>query len=102
MLPPLFSFSVSHDQFAWVGGFSAAVQQRGFDAKFPTLSAASAKLRLLRVAVGENAELRPPNEDFVAWAKGRGFAVTPVEIPGKHTWLVWRDNLVHFAPLLFR
>ncbi len=24
--------------------------------------------------------------------------VTPIETPGLHTWLVWRDNLTHFAP----
>ena len=28
--------------------------------------------------------------------------VTQIETPGLHTWLVWRDNLVHFTPLLFQ
>ena len=28
--------------------------------------------------------------------------VTAIETPGMHTWLVWRDNLIHFAPLLFQ
>jgi len=28
--------------------------------------------------------------------------VTQVETPGLHVSLVWRDNLIHFAPLLFQ
>ena len=27
--------------------------------------------------------------------------VTVIETPGMHDWMVWRDNLVHFTPLLF-
>jgi enterochelin esterase family protein len=46
--------------------------------------------------------LLAPNRDFVAWAKTKGLPVTAVETPGKHTWLVWRENLLRFAPLLFR
>jgi hypothetical protein len=29
-------------------------------------------------------------------------AVTPIETPGRHTALVWRENLIQFAPLLFQ
>jgi enterochelin esterase family protein len=28
--------------------------------------------------------------------------VTRIETPGLHTWLVWRDNLIQFTPLLFQ
>lgn len=28
--------------------------------------------------------------------------VTQIETPGLHTRMVWRDNLVHFTPLLFQ
>ena len=28
--------------------------------------------------------------------------VTAIETPGMHTWMVWRDNLIHFTPLLFQ
>jgi enterochelin esterase family protein len=28
--------------------------------------------------------------------------VTQIETSGLHTWLVWRDNLIHVTPLLFQ
>ena len=28
--------------------------------------------------------------------------VTRLETPGLHTWLVWREDLVRLAPLLFQ
>ena len=91
------------DQFAWVGGFSSAVQQHAFDERFGAATTGSAaKLKLLWVACGENEELLAPNHDFIAWAKAKGLPVTAYEAPGKHTWPVWRDDLLHFAPLLFR
>jgi enterochelin esterase family protein len=88
-------------QFAWVGGFSAAVTQRKFAQHM--MDATDARdLRLLWVACGTSDDLLAPNRDFVAWAKAKGLPVTAVETPGKHTWLVWREDLLHFAPLLFR
>jgi enterochelin esterase family protein len=88
-------------QFAWVGGFSAAVKQRKFAQHM--MDATDARdLRLLWVACGTSDDLLAPNRDFVAWAKAKGLPVTAVETPGKHTWLVWREDLLHFAPLLFR
>lgn len=88
-------------QFAWVGGFSSAVKQTRPDKQM--IDATQARdLRLLWVACGTSDDLIAPNRDFVAWARKKGLPVTPVETPGKHTWLVWRDNLIHFAPLLFR
>ena len=40
--------------------------------------------------------------ELVAFLKTKEMPVTPIETPGLHTWLVWRDNLIHFAPLLFQ
>ena len=88
--------------FAWVGGFSSAIHGEAFDAHFPALDAKKANLRLLWIACGTEDGLIQPNRDFVVWARGKALPVTPVETPGQHTWLVWRDNLMHFAPLLFR
>ena len=59
-------------------------------------------LRLLWVACGTSDHLITPSRDFVTWAKQKKLPVTPIETPGKHTWLVWRDNLIHYTPLLFR
>ncbi len=90
------------DVFAWVGGFSSAVHQENFDQHFPGLDAKKENLRLLWVACGSSDGLITPNRNFIAWAKTKSLPVTAIETPGQHTWLVWRDNLLHFAPLLFR
>ena len=88
-------------QFAYVGGFSSAVHQHEFDKHMMDANQAR-NLRLLWVACGTGDGLIQPNRDFVAWAKAKKLPITPIETPGKHTWLVWRDNLIHFTPLLFR
>jgi len=90
------------DQFAWVGGMSAALFHEKFDAHFPALDAKQAKLSLLWVACGKADELYKANLDFEAWARARGFAVTAVETPGAHNWTTWRSNLLTLAPLLFQ
>ena len=89
--------------FAWVGSMSAGLPRTGdFDALFPGADASKAHLRLLWIACGTDDGLITPNRALVAWAKQKGFAVTPVETPGGHTFPVWRDNLLALAPLLFR
>lgn len=89
------------DKFAYVGGMSSAVTAAKPEALLPS-DAAKANLKLLWVACGVDDALIKPNREFVAYAKSKGFAVTPVETPGRHIWPVWRDNLITFAPLLFR
>jgi enterochelin esterase family protein len=89
------------DEFAYVGGFSSAVHLLGPDG-VPGMNAKTAHLKLLWVACGTEDDLIKPNRKLVGELKTAGFDVTAVETPGMHTWMVWRDNLVHFAPLLFR
>jgi enterochelin esterase family protein len=90
------------DRFAWVGGFSSAVQKLDFDRQVGALDPQAANLRLLWIACGTEDGLMGPNRRFVAWLKSKNMPVTAVETPGLHTWLVWRDNISHFAPLLFK
>jgi len=40
--------------------------------------------------------------DFNKWLSSKGITHNDVETPGKHTWMVWRQNLASFARLLFR
>jgi enterochelin esterase family protein len=96
------SIGVIHsDYFAYVGGFSSAIQHENFDKLF--IDAKFARdLRLLWVACGTSDDLIASNREFVTWAKAKKLPITPIETEGKHTWLVWRDNLIHFTPLLFR
>ena len=95
-----------HEMFSYVVGMSSAMHGEHFDQRFPALAtgdaAKTADLKLLWVACGTEDALLTPNRDFVAWAKARGMPVTAIEIPGQHTWLVWRQNLLAAAPLLFR
>jgi enterochelin esterase family protein len=97
------SIGLTHtDQFAYVAGLSSAIHGEHFDEHFPGLDAKRANLSLLWVACGTTDRLITPNRDFISWAKTKGFDVTAVETPGAHSWLTWRDNLNHLAPLLFR
>ena len=90
------------DRFASVIGLSAAVQKLDFSKQFATLDPKTANLRLLWIACGTEDVLITPNRKLVAFLKEKNMPVTQIEIPGLHTWLVWRDNLIHFAPLLFQ
>jgi enterochelin esterase family protein len=87
--------------FAYVGGFSSAVKNLNFKQQMMDPGMAR-DLRVLWVACGTSDDLITPNRSFVNWAKTQHLPVTPIETEGKHTWLVWRDNLIHFTPLLFR
>ncbi len=86
------------DKFAWVGGFSSAVQALSFDGPLATLDPKKADLRLLWIACGTEDGLIEPNRKFIAFLKSKDMPVTQIETPGMHTWMVWRDNLIHFAP----
>jgi enterochelin esterase family protein len=90
------------DHFASVIGLSAAVQKLDFSKQFATLDPTAANLRLLWIACGTEDGLITPNRKLAAFLKEKNMPVTPIETPGLHTWLVWRDNLIHFAPLLFQ
>ncbi len=94
------------ENFTYVAGMSSAVHGEGFDQHFPSMAAgygaSHAKFKLLWVGCGTDDGLITANRHFVAWAKGKGVPVTAMETPGQHTWLVWRQNLITVAPLLFR
>lgn len=93
------------DDFAWVGAFSSAVPDKEYEKVFPNLASEMKKkdrLKLLWVACGVDDHLITPNRSFVAWLKQQQIPVTVIETPGRHTWMVWRDNLIHFTPLLFQ
>ncbi len=90
------------DKFAWVGGFSSAVHNLDYASQLATLDPKTANLRLLWIAVGTDEELLQPNRRFIAWLKSKNIPVTSFETPGLHTWMVWRNDLIHFAPLLFQ
>jgi enterochelin esterase-like enzyme len=87
--------------FAWIGTFSAGANAKTV-AELPPTTAQKANLRLLWMACGVDDALLKPNRTVIAALKAEGLPVTAIETPGHHQWPVWRDNLIHFAPLLFQ
>ncbi len=94
--------------FAYVGAFSAGgLGQGDYDPSFPGITAQSAaeinaKLRVLWIACGTEDGLFPANQKFIAWLKEKSLQPTAIQTPGMDAWMVWRDNLTTFAPLLFQ
>lgn len=90
------------DKFAYVGAFSAGGLGDDYVAAFPVLDAKqAAQLRQLWIGCGTSDHLIDDNRKFKAWLKTKNIAFTDIETPGAHTWMVWRRNLIAFAPLLF-
>jgi enterochelin esterase-like enzyme len=87
--------------FAWIGTFSAGANAATVS-ELPPTNAQKANLRLLWMACGVDDALLKPNQAVIAALKAEGLPVTAIETPGHHQWPVWRDNLIHFAPLLFQ
>lgn len=92
------------DRFDWVGAFSAGLGESDYAKEFPGFDAnAASRLRLLWIACGTDDHVVGPfNRKFRAWLASKNIQYTNIQTPGMHTWMVWRDNLVHFVPLLFR
>jgi len=96
------------DDFAYIGAFSAGgIGDSNFASLFPAITPQSgaqiqAKLKQFWVACGEQDGLFGPNQTLIAWLKEQGIQPTAIATPGMHVWMVWRDNLSNFAPLLFK
>src|SRR6185312_12406233 len=82
---------------------SARADLAATSSAFPQLtSAANEQLHLLWIACGTEDHLITANRNLVTWLKGKGIHLTQIETPGMHTWMVWRRDLIEFAPLLFK
>ena len=99
------------DDFAYVGGFSSAPLGSGehgdFALRFPGITTQSgpninSRLRVLWIACGTEDGLFDPNQKLIAWLKQQGLQPIAIQTPGRHVWMLWRDNLTQFAPLLFQ
>ena len=89
------------DKFAWIGGFSSAVRNRGAEL-IREPADASKQIRLLWLSCGKEDRLLDANTSFHAALEDQKIPhVWHVE-SGGHTWPVWKNDLYLFAPLLFR
>jgi enterochelin esterase-like enzyme len=91
------------DKFAWIGAFSSGGLGTEFNKWFPGVDAkVNNKLKLVWISCGTEDELIKPNRALFDWLKSKNVKFTPVEVPGAHTWMVWRRNLVTFASIIFQ
>lgn len=56
----------------------------------------------LHLSVGTDDFLLGVNRHFADWLSAHGTTVRLDEVPGGHTWQVWRRELIRLAPRLFR
>jgi enterochelin esterase family protein len=91
------------DKFAWIGAFSSGGLDDDFAKWFPSVtSKVNDQLKLLWISCGTEDSLIKPNRALIGWLKAKDVKVNPVEVPGAHTWMVWRRNLVAFASQIFQ
>lgn len=97
------NFGLAHlDTFAWVGGFSSAPNTKRADDLVKDPAAAAKKLKLLWVSCGDKDRLMGISRGFhEALAEKKVPHVWQVD-SGGHDFRVWKADLYHFAPLLFR
>ncbi len=92
-----------HDQFNWIGAFSSAPPPtNSVAAALKTPEAVNKDLKLFWIACGEKDFLFKANGDFNALLKEKNIRHEYVVTEGDHSWPVWRNYLVEFAPKLFR
>jgi enterochelin esterase-like enzyme len=92
------------DKFDYVGAFSSGGLTTDFATEFPSVNGRTVNksLKLLYVACGTDDGLITFNRQLVNWLKEKGAKVESVETPGRHTWMVWRRDLIEFSQRLFR
>ena len=54
------------------------------------------QLRLLWVSCGDHDNLLTSNRAFYDWITSRGVTAQWVQVPGEHSFRVWRRNLADF------
>src|SRR5581483_9691733 len=91
------------EKFAWIGAFSAGGMATNYAQEFPKVDyRLNSQLRLLWISCGDRDNLRTLDKNFYGWVTNSGVAAKWVELPGEHSFRVWRRNLADFAPLLFK
>ena len=94
-------FGLRHpSQFSIIGGFGAGVFRNMYD-KLPS-DFKDLNLKLVWIICGESDDSFQDNLELAAYLKQKKLPVTFVKVPGAHTWTVWHQSLIQFAPLLFQ
>ncbi len=90
--------------FSSIGAFSSGGLSSAFDEVFPNIDAIKkgSLLKLLWISCGTEDGLIGTNRNLVTWLKQKQVPVDAHETSGRHTWMVWRRNLIDFSQLLFK
>jgi enterochelin esterase-like enzyme/alpha-L-arabinofuranosidase/type 1 glutamine amidotransferase len=91
------------DTFAWVGGFSSAPNTRRPPSLIKDHAEAARKLRLLWVSCGDQDSLLKISQSVHQMLDEKKVPHVYRIIPGgRHDFRVWRNDLYHFAQLVFQ
>lgn len=110
-LNTLYTGIKNNNMFSYLGVFSSGwimpMQEKIANAQYDYLEKNRAEinnnLKMFWIAMGGKEDIAYNNcQIMLAKLKGLNINYTYYEYPGGHTWPVWRNNLYHFAPLLFQ
>jgi enterochelin esterase-like enzyme len=98
------NFGLGHlDTFAWVGGFSSAPNTKPAGDLLKDPADAAKKLRLLYVACGDKDGLLRISEGVHKMLDEKKVPHIYIVVPGgQHDFKEWKNDLYHFAQLVFR
>lgn len=98
------NFGLSNlDHFAWIGGFSSAPNTKPANDLVKDPTDATKKLKLLWLSCGDKDGLIGISRNFHTTLETKKVPHTwHVYEGGRHDFNVWKMDLYHFAPLLFR
>jgi len=90
------------DTFAWVGGFSSAPNTKLPELLVPNPGEAISKLKLLWISCGDKDNLLKISELTHNYLIEKNVPHIWYIEPGKHDFVVWKNDLYLFSQLLFR
>ena len=99
-----FNFGLKNlDKFAWIGGFSSALQIGGNPATRATnADDLNKKIKLLWISCGTEDSLMTSNRQFHTTLEQRKVNHVWHEEPGAHSFPVWKNDLYLFSQMLFK
>jgi enterochelin esterase family protein len=90
------------DRFAWIGAFSGATMPEMIEAPMKDAAGTNAKLKLLWIACGKSDRGFERAQSFHQALEEAQIRHEWHVTEGEHSWPVWRNYLVDFAPRLFQ
>ncbi len=92
------------DTFSYIGAFSSGGIPGSPETAFQKFSAeeANRRLKLLWIVCGKEDGLIGMNRGLDKWLTEKQAKHTYLEVPGRHTWMVWRRNLAEFSSMIFK